>query len=267
MRKVYYFLFLFTILCVACEFKWNPMHSEDQSDVIKINRFDRLEYRYLTTGDFSALQEMNTDYPMEVRTLIEDVLKIGEVRDPEINAKFLNFYQDTTLQTLISQAEAEYSNMDDLNNSFNHAFKRLRSWFPNLKTPKIYAQISALDQSVVVGDESIGVSLDKYLGPDYPLYKKYYPAGQREQMKRSMIVPDCISFYLISQFPIDNMESKSQRERDLHMAKMMWITNQAIGHRVYDTPYVRAVDDFMKTGLCKNFEELVKFSDTSKFKI
>ena len=36
---------------------------------------DILEYRYLTTGDFSALQSMNTEYPIETRTLIEDVIK------------------------------------------------------------------------------------------------------------------------------------------------------------------------------------------------
>lgn len=267
LRKLYYFLLFFCVVCAACQFKWNPMQDDNQSEQIKIKRFDRLEYRYLTTGDFSALQEMNTEYPMEFRTLLEDVLKIGEVRDPEINSKFLNFYQDTTLQSLIASAEAEYSNMDDLNKDFNHAFDKLKSWLPGIKVPEIYAQISALDQSVIIGDESIGISLDKYLGKNYPLYKKYYPENQRSQMTRNMILPDCISFYLMSQYPLKNMENKTQRERDLQMAKMMCITNHAVGRKAFNTPYVKAVEKFMHSGQCKNFEELLEITDFSKFEI
>lgn len=48
---------------------------KNEDDKIKIERYDRLQARYLTTGDFSALQSMNTSYPMETRTLIEN--KIG----------------------------------------------------------------------------------------------------------------------------------------------------------------------------------------------
>ena len=70
-----------------------------------VERYDRVQSLYLTTGDFSALQQMNTVYPMQTRTLIEDVLRIGKVNDPEINTKFLRFYQDSTLQSLISEAE------------------------------------------------------------------------------------------------------------------------------------------------------------------
>ena len=58
--------------------------------------------RYLTTGDYSALQQMNTDYPTETRTLIEKVLQLGTIEDSEIHHRFLHYYQDTTLQRLIT---------------------------------------------------------------------------------------------------------------------------------------------------------------------
>ncbi len=58
---------------------------------------------------------MNTDYPIETRTLIEKMLQIGEVSDRDIRTKFLMFYQDSTLQALVADAEAEYANMDDIN--------------------------------------------------------------------------------------------------------------------------------------------------------
>ena len=90
---------------MACEFKLKPNIEDVQNAQIEIKRYDRLESRYLTTGDFSALQQMNTEYPMETRTLLEKVLQLGEVNDPNISHKFLMFYQDSVLQTLLSDAE------------------------------------------------------------------------------------------------------------------------------------------------------------------
>ena len=67
------------MLCTACEFKLKPNEYGDDAETMKVERYDRLQSRYLITGDFSALQQMNTEYPIETRTLIEKMLQIGEV--------------------------------------------------------------------------------------------------------------------------------------------------------------------------------------------
>ena len=82
MKQYYSLLFLALLLCSACQLKLKPYNQEDQKMLVEVQRYDRLESRYLTTGDFSALQQMNTTYPMETRTLIEDVLDLGEVKIP-----------------------------------------------------------------------------------------------------------------------------------------------------------------------------------------
>ena len=152
------------VLCVACEFKLTK--EIDCRTSVEVVRYDRLESRYLTTGDFSALQQMNVDYPIVTRTLVENVLKLGAVYEPDINSKFLNFYQDSILQTVIADTETEYANMMDVNESLSSAFDKLQSLIPSVKKPEIYTLIGALDQSIIVGDNYIGVCLDKYLGKD-----------------------------------------------------------------------------------------------------
>lgn len=234
--------FLFT----SCEWKLKPNGDDGSDGLMGVQRYDRLESRYLTTGDFSALQQMNIDYPMETRTLIEDVLRLGEVNDPEINSKFLNFYQDTILQSIVADAEAQYANMSDINMQFDKAFKKLSKMCPSLRRPMIYAQIGALDQSIVVGNNSVGISLDKYLGSNYPLYARYYSEAQRATMKREYIVPDALSFYLLSVFPLKNHDMCSQYERDMHMGKIMWVVNKAMERRVFRTKFVDTVDAKMK---------------------
>ena len=123
MHKVYYMLLLTLFVCIGCEWQFSSSNDDVQ---VTVERYDRIQSLYLTTGDFSALQQMNTIYPMQTRTLIEDVLRIGKVDDQQINTKFLRFYQDSTLQSIISEAEQQYANMDDINKGLTSAFAFLK---------------------------------------------------------------------------------------------------------------------------------------------
>jgi len=266
-RYLYCILLVVLFTCVGCQFKLSSDDVNENSLLLEIDRYDRLEYRYLTTGDFSALQQMNTEYPIETRTLIEDVVKIGEITDPDINTKFLKFYQDTTLQSVIAAVESEFANTEDLDHQFSGAFRRLKQALPNITIPRVYAQISALDQSVVVGNGTIGISLDKYLGPNYPLYAKFYSPTQRKQMSREYILPDCMTFYLMSIYPLQNFESRPQVERDLHIGKIQWIVNQIMTKRIYHSRYEEAVDNYMKKNPKTSYEELLRMTDFSKFTV
>ena len=233
------------VLCSACEFKWFRGESQVDEPRVSVVRYDRLESRYLTTGDFSALQQMNTQYPVETRTLLEDILKLGEVSDPSINARFLNFYQDTILQAVISDVELQYANMDDINELLDKSFDRLQRMIPNLSLPVVYAQIGSFDQSIVVGDKRIGISLDKYLGTDYPTYAYYYSERQRRTMKRSYIVPDCLTFYLLSLYPLKDFEHCTQAERDTHMGRVQWVVNRSMGAKFFHSAAIDQADSLM----------------------
>ena len=102
------------LVCVGCQWQLKPNDS-DRELKVTVERYDRIESLYLSTGDYSALQQMNTYFPIQTRTLIEDVLRLGRVNDPEINIKFLRFFQDSTLQVLLNDVQMQYADMDDIN--------------------------------------------------------------------------------------------------------------------------------------------------------
>ena len=138
MRKIYIIIVTAIILVsTACEFKLKQFGEEGHPTLVQVQRYDRLESRYLTTGDFSALQQMNIDYPKQTRMLIEDILQLGEVNDAGINTKLLNFYQDTILQTIITETDMQYANMSDINTQLSDAFKKLQKICPEIKIPTI----------------------------------------------------------------------------------------------------------------------------------
>lgn len=260
MRKLWFILLLTSLSLMSCQFNFSA-DEEENAPLVRVERYDQLEYRYLTTGDYSALQEMNTEYPIETRTLIEDILKLGEATDPEINNKFLNFYQDIRLQTLIATVETQFADMDSLNARFNDVFTRLKKMLPSLRIPRIYAQITAFDQSIIVGDHTIGISLDKYLGENYLGYKTYYPLEQRKLMTREYIIPDCVIFYLLSQYPLQHFESRTQQERDLHMARIQWVANQSMESHFFKGRNIDIVSNYMKKNHKMSAEDFLRMDD------
>ncbi len=247
------------LICVGCQWRLRPNDSEEESHVPHIQRFDRIESLYLTTGDFSALQQMNTYFPMQTRMLLEDVLHLGRVDDAEINTKFFYFYQDPTLQHMLLAVQQQFGDMDDIEEELVKAFERLKKELPEIELPEIYAQIGSFDQSIIVGNGTLGISLDKYLGEDYSFYLSHYDEGQRRLMVRSMIVPDCLSFYILSQHPLRDRHS-TQVERDIHMGKIMWMVNRLTDRKVFDTSRVKDVEEYMKKNPATTFEQLLEIN-------
>ena len=247
MRSIYFALLFVLMACIGCQWKLQPSDENANSDGVVLARFDRAERLFLTTGDYAALQQMKTNYPIETRTLIEDVLNLGYVDEPGINTRFLYYFQDSTLQTLLLDVEEQYHDVRDLNADLTKSFKRLVEMVPQLSIPHVYTQISSLDQSIVVGDSMVGISLDKYLGKDYPIYLKYgFSERQRRMMTRQYIVPDCLGFYLLGHFPMSEEERDSAALRDAHMARIQYVVNKAMGRNVFNRPEVMRVSDRMQ---------------------
>lgn len=250
MRLNRLFILLFSacmmLTIASCDFSSQFLSNSKNVGEIKVKRFDRIEYQYLTTGDFSALQQMSTDYPTETRTLVEDILRIGMMNSEETNKRFITFFQDSTLQVLTRDTEEKFANMDKLNKDLTTAFQNLSKELPKVEMPTIYSQITALDQSIVIKDGSIGISLDKYLGKDYPIYQEFFPKEMLDKMTPKMIVPDCVLFYLISKYPLDNFGNVPQEQRDLHIGKMTWITNKVVGWRAYNDEPLKKFDAYIR---------------------
>jgi len=234
------------VFCVGCEWQLKPNTVDVAEEGITIDRYDRIESQYLSTGDLAALQQMNTAYPKQTRMLIEDMLLIGKVDDPDINTKFLHFFQDSTLQKMLVHVQEQYAEIDDINDDLSEAFNRLKEELPNMEIPHVYTQVGSFDQSVIVGDHSLGISLDKYLGADYPFYLENYTEDQRRMMVREMIVPDCLSFYILSLYPLPGDEEQIQQSRNLHMGRIQWVVNHVMKRKIFKNEYVDSAERVMR---------------------
>jgi hypothetical protein len=58
----------------------------------------------------------------------------------------------------------------------------------------------------------------------------------------------------------------SQYVRDIHIGKIQWIVNQAMGKQVFDTSYTQTVTQFMDKHKYLTIAELLGINDYSDFK-
>lgn len=201
-----------------------------KSDVHKtvIFRYDKLLNDYVAYNSFSALQRLSGEYRLHTRILIEDVLRIGSFEDDDSYLKLQAIYSDSVLRRLTEDVFSRYEKMDELEKKFTKAFSRMKKELPEVKTPLLYAQISALNQPIVVSDSLIGISLDDYLGSDYPVYTRFFLDYQRAGMRPERIVPDAVKFYLMSVFPFPAKESPSMINRMIYLGKLFYVTSELL---------------------------------------
>lgn len=213
----------------ACQQDRQKVFMHHEKNRIEIYRYDRLQYEASLSNSVAAIQKMKIESPQATKILIEDVLGLGTVNSPNVSERIRDYYKDTVLIQVMNDVSERYKDLSRLEEDFTKAFHRLKKRLPDLVVPKIYTQISALNQSVVVGDSLLGISLDKYLGEDYPIYKRYYYAFQRKTMNPERILPDCLTFYLVSQYPF-TWEWKHRTLFDVMMyrGKIAWTVEKAL---------------------------------------
>lgn len=234
LQKLFFPFFLLMLLLVSCHFNMDEKKKEGNETEISVIRFDKLLNEYVELNSFSALQKMNTEYAVETKLLIEDILGLGQVNDNNINGRLKAYFSDPTLQALMKDALVKYDDMEEVEKGLTYGFKKLKEEVPSIKIPSVYAQFSALNESVVVGDSILGFSVDKYMGEDYPLYKRYYYDYQRKSMNPNRIIPDCFSFYLMSEYPFPMDGNRTLLDMMMHFGKINYVVSKIMGYKSFE---------------------------------
>lgn len=229
MRKLT-LLFLLPILLTACWMNGSDS-SQKEGEEISVIRYDRLQYEYVRFNSVSALQKMGTTYGRPTQILIEDILGIGSVSDDHIREKMKQFYSDSTLLQLMDDVTVLFEDLSDIEEQLVGGFKRLKKELPSLVIPAIYTQISAFNESIVVSDSLLGISLDKYMGEDYPLYDRFYYEYQCRSMRPERIVPDCLIYYLLGAYPLPPLQERTLLERMLRQGQIYYVVQQVLGYK------------------------------------
>lgn len=197
--------------------------------MVDIIRYDKTQYEYIEFNSFDATQKMKSDYYQMTKMLVEDILEIGSIADDDIQVKFRKYYSDTLLLKLNEDVENKFEDLTLIERDLGKAFASLHEHLPAVVIPRVYTQLSALNESIIVADTLLGISLDKYMGADYPLYKMFYYSYQRKSMDPDRIDNDCVMSLLSSTYPFDREQTPNLCNLMLHFGRITYVTARITG--------------------------------------
>ena len=206
----------------ACSRQWETAGARE-AEALQVVRFDEVVEDFLQTGTFSSMLRLHTDCAAETRILVEDVLHLGPVGTDEMDQRLRNFYSDSTLLRLRTDVGRKFKDFSPHERRLKQAFAALLRQCPGEPLPKIFTLNSALRQSIVVQGRLVGISLDKYMGADYPLYADYFYPCQRVGLDASRLPQDCLVYYLLARYvPDAGSGSLAFGDEMLQRAKVYW---------------------------------------------
>ncbi|WP_282126493.1 gliding motility lipoprotein GldB [Marinifilum flexuosum] len=190
------------LLCMMILFSCNSKKAPNVSHIsvdLKIKRFDKDLFVLKETQDFA---QFKTEYSDFLSLFSYKVIGLGNPDDPNYMDYLNKFLEDSTMNVVAQKVAEVFPDLSKDEKELEQAFKYLKYYFPKRKVPDVYAQISGFNQSVVVAEDLIGISLDKYLGEDCEFYSLLAtPMYARKNMVPERVSQDVILAYGLTEFP------------------------------------------------------------------
>jgi len=206
MRKLIFFLLIVSGL-VSC--KRNPM-KVDVSNIsirLKIKHLDADLLNLKADEIATAIPSLKNSYGDFFDIFTYQMIAIGGTDQSNFTQMLNSFITDTIVQ----QAKASVAqNIDTLRfrKELETAFKHYKYYFPEKEIPAIYTCISGFNQSIVVAQNLLGVSLDNYLGSQSQFYEKLgLPAYKRRNMRSEKLVPEMMQAWADTEWPRPDKEN------------------------------------------------------------
>ncbi|MDL2255093.1 gliding motility protein GldB [Parabacteroides sp. OttesenSCG-928-K15] len=213
------------LLLVSCLFASSTKHLS--GNPVSIKRFDKILFQYIEKNDSSLEETLKKEYPQMLEITGKAVLNMKSVDMPGFFDRLLNYYSEPTLNNLYRQALHKYEQTEEIEQKLGNGFACLTELLPTLTQPEVYMHVSGFGQNVIAGDNLLSISIDKYMGEDFPLYEDFFYDFQRRKMQPDYIVPDYLTGWLMSEFPFKGNENVLL-ERMIYEGKIKYLVNLAV---------------------------------------
>jgi len=220
----------FSIYLTVCFLFWGcspkKVYGESNSEA-QIIRFDSVLYQYLTQNE---PDEVLSEYRAFLDEYGEKVIDIGRSDSTGFYDRLKAYFSEPTLMQLYGDEQVLFSDISALQAELLSGMETLLQHFPELRLPKIYLHVSGWGQNVIVSDEMLSLSADKYLGSDYPLYQDFFYEYQRQVMSPDRMAPDYLLGFLMANFPFQGNE-EVLLDRMVYEGKLRYLLSQLLPER------------------------------------
>lgn len=220
MRNIAFSLLLVMVcVLVACQSNKLKVDVSDISLDVKVERFEKQLFDLNNGG---SLEDLKITYPRILRLYSEKVIGLGKVDNLNYSQYLSKFLKDSTMNVVANRIDSVFPNLEVQEEELEEGFKHLKYYYPNVTIPRVFSQLSGFNQSIVVDEGLIGVSLDKYLGEDCEFYALLgRPVYIRKNMAPERIAQDILLAYGLTEFPF-KPKKENLMEQMIYQGKILY---------------------------------------------
>ncbi len=188
---IFFTFILFSIGLSSCD-NDGCIKSPDVSSIeisVEIERLDKVLHKISTKNELAELLSENTVFA-------EEFLNLSQYPSPKFLVDhYFKLLNDRNIDSLFIEIENTYGDMSDILIQFEDAFRYLKYYYPDFKSPKIKTVVTGLIGDLYLSDSLIIIGLDYYLGLKGKYIPKDIPGYILNRYDKSHMVPQIILMY------------------------------------------------------------------------
>lgn len=223
-------LFAASIMLLGACSKGRFEDVETQEVNLNLIRFEKELFGLGVYAYSDTMEIINGQYSDFLSLFGNKIIEIGDPTQAWFSEALQSFVTDQGVFELYNRVLEVYPDMSLQISALESAFGKWATVFPEKSIPDIYTYVSGFNQSIVTAEEVLGISLEKYLGANEPLYNKVYPplpAYQRYKMTSEKITTDVIQAWSTTELAYspgqDNLLSQM-----IYNGQIMYLTSKLL---------------------------------------
>lgn len=231
MKHITYLLFIIISL-IGCSGTTNKVNAQqDQPQGVYIHRLDKALYEGLIQNplNISDLEKKTQSCKSLISAL--GLLTIEEMPENDPTAfwgRLQKFYNNSALLHIYKDAIKTFDNTTNYEKQLMNARNIINEEFAGKNLPQFYMHVSGFRENVILLDSIISISIDKYLGSDYPIYKNYFEPYQLQQMESRFITRDYLKAWLISEIVKPEEDSQNLLSAMIYEGKILYALSKLL---------------------------------------
>ena len=223
MKKIFVLLIPVLLIGVtACH--QNPLKIDVSGiDIsVKIQRLDQDLFKVTPLNEDSMLPQIKKEYGDFFKLYNYQMIRLGNPDDIQYPNYLQTFLTDPMIQKAKAAVDSVFPDLTGLEGQLSEAFKHYKYYFPERKVPNVYTCISGFNQSVVMAQNILGISLDNYLGANNKFYEELaLPEYRRRNMRPEMIATDAMRGWAMSEYP-EKLDGSKLIQHMIYQGKLMY---------------------------------------------
>ena len=220
--KLFILLLITVAIVYSCRKNQYKVNTSSIKVEVKIKRLEKDLFSLDPEKVVPAIPVLKQKYGIFLQ-LFSFVINTGDVNDSSFSDFLLRFCSDKQNTEVYALTMKKYPGVTSIEIGLTGAFKHYLYYFPKKNVPEVFTCIAGFNNSIITGDSSLGIGLDRYLGADceyYPRLNIYKYIAAR--MTPENIVPDCMYGWAASEldfsamkYPADNVLSEIMHDGKL----------------------------------------------------